>query len=57
MQRKTSYFDQTCNEFISAITRKTECSEQSHRALKFKSHFAAGALGDGIRFGIFVVYI
>ena len=38
---------------------KTECSEQySHRALKLKSHFAAGALqlGDSIRFGIFVVY-
>jgi hypothetical protein len=41
MPRKTSYFDQTCNEFISdwvvmaclggynkAITMKTECSEQ-----------------------------
>jgi hypothetical protein len=27
-----------------------------HRALKLKSHFAAGALGDSIRFGIFVVY-
>jgi hypothetical protein len=26
---------------------KTECSEQySYRALKLKSHFAAGALGD-----------
>ena len=36
---------------------KTECSEQySHRALKLKSHFAAGALGDSISFGIFVVY-
>jgi hypothetical protein len=44
---------------------KTEFSEQlSHRALKLKSHyssrylvfFAAGALGDSIRFDIFVVY-
>ena len=36
---------------------KTECSEQlSHRALKLKSHFAAGSLGDRIRFGNFVVY-
>ena len=36
---------------------KTECSEQlSHRPLKLKSHFTAGALGDSIRFGIFVVY-
>ena len=36
---------------------KTECSEQySHRALKLKSHFAAGALGDSISFDIFVVY-
>jgi hypothetical protein len=26
------------------------------RALKLKRHFAAGALGDSIRFGIFVVY-
>jgi hypothetical protein len=25
-------------------------------ALKLKSHFAAGALGDSICFGIFVVY-
>ena len=32
---------------------KTECSEQqSHRALKLKSHFAAGSLGDSICFGI-----
>jgi hypothetical protein len=31
---------------------KTECSEQKVRALKLKSHFAAGALGDSIRFGI-----
>jgi hypothetical protein len=29
---------------------------KSHRALKLKSHFAAGALGDSIRFVIFVVY-
>ena len=36
---------------------KTECSEQSsHRALKLKSHFAADALNDSIRFGILVVY-
>jgi hypothetical protein len=26
------------------------------RALKLKSHFAAGVLGDSICFGIFVVY-
>jgi hypothetical protein len=29
---------------------------QPFRALKLKSHFAAGALGDSIRFVIFVVY-
>jgi hypothetical protein len=34
---------------------KPLCKQESD-ALKLKSHFAAGALGDSIRFGIFVVY-
>jgi hypothetical protein len=36
--------------------KKTSINNKSHRALKLKRHFAAGALGDSIRFGIFVVY-
>jgi hypothetical protein len=51
-KRKHQLTIKTCT-----ITMKTECSEQlSHRPLKLKSHFTAGALGDSIRFGIFVVY-
>jgi hypothetical protein len=31
-------------------------TETNKKKLKLKSYFAAGALGDSIRFGIFVVY-
>jgi hypothetical protein len=32
-------------------------AKRKHKlTIKLKSHFAAGALGDSIRFGIFVVY-
>jgi hypothetical protein len=38
------------------LTIKTCIKYVDKRALKLKSNFAAGALGDSIRFGIFVVY-
>jgi hypothetical protein len=57
----TKYVDKKISSYETKSPAKnlqiSSCSiaTLSH-ALKLKSHFAAGVLGDSIRFGIFVIY-